>query len=264
MKRLVFATVLLTFVLVGARTASAGPIMPSFSGAPTGWVTDRYQPNVFADIGLFAGRNNVLEIGIDRAQGSTARPSGYSAPFYNTQGMQYVMTGVVGDSLVADLFVEQSWADAGNGNVRTDLWNGMTDGLFVTEYAIIGFTNYGGAPRFRVWDDDTAGQWVDLADPVNYGAWNSFEIRLNANSIEYYVNGVLAYTDFTLSGTTNFGSTIMQAYNFFDPTIAGANAANYSVHWSNTPTAVPEPATLSLLGLGLVGLVVRLRRRRKD
>ena len=70
---------------------TAAELMPDFGGVPTGWVVDRYAPNSFSNVGTFQGRNNVLGIEINSAQGLTSRPSGYQSSFYNTQGMQYAL-----------------------------------------------------------------------------------------------------------------------------------------------------------------------------
>ncbi len=246
-----------------ALPATAGPIMPSFAGVPAGWVTDRYQPTVFANVGTYQGRADVLAIGITSAGSYTNRPAAYQSTFYNTQGMQYTLTGGAGSVLSADLWIPQEWSDpAANGTVRTDMWGVMTDGTTVTDYPIIGFTNYGGDPRFRVWDenlDGGAGAWVDLSTPVAYDAWTSFSIQFTGTEYVYTINGIPVYTDSTVNGSTGFSATIMQAYNFGgDPSIPGANPQDYTAHWSNT---VPDGgATLTLLGCALVGLGT-LRRR---
>ena len=75
----------------------------------------------------------------------------------------------------------------------------------------------------------------------------------------------MVYTDANLlaAGPAKFGSTIMQAYNFGDPTLIGVtSAADYAVHWSNvSPVPEPEAYALAVAGMLMVGLFGARRRK---
>lgn len=71
---------------LGIHTGQAVDLMPDFANIPTGWVTDRYEPHSFSNVGTFQGRDNVLGIEINSAEGRSNRPGGQQESFYDTQG----------------------------------------------------------------------------------------------------------------------------------------------------------------------------------
>lgn len=272
----------ITLLIVLMLLPSAGfanQIMPDFSTLPTGWVTDRYAPNTFGNVGTFQGRDNVLGIGISEAQGASNR-GGLSGQFYNTQGKQYALTGGPGSVLSADLWISSLWLDSNNGNVRTDMWAVMVEAALdengknkVSDYPIIGFTNYGGNARYRVYESHpefnaednewvSVGSWVNITSNVVANAWTSFAIEFTGTSYEYYINGSNVYSDTAIEGSIAFSATIMQAYNFYDTSIGSAVLNDYTAHWSNTPT--PEPGTMLLMSVGALGTALMRRRAKKN
>jgi hypothetical protein len=257
-----------TLALAAASILSAENITPTFATAPSGWVVDRYSPASFSNIGSYQGQNNVIGLGI-----TNAHTEG-TAIFYNTQGMVTPITGGAGDSVTAILYVPASWADAANGSRRTDEWIQTNDTpTHASSWGILGFTNFGGAARFRGWDETTG--WIDFTSTVNYDSWNVLDIAYTAGvydysldvygagRFDYTVNGVYAGSG-AAPGHDALTQYFLQAYNFNGPDGAGTApypggvANDYTADWANAP----EPGTWSMMALASIAIFVGMRKRR--
>lgn len=227
-------------------------LMPSFTNAPAGWTTDRYDPAFFgASTARIAGRNGELQIQVNQAQGYNSRPAGYQTSFYDFQGRTYPIAGTgAGDSISADIYVPASFATAASGNIASYLWAVGYNAGAAADYAIIGFANTPGTGEFAAWDDSTS-SWIGLTAntaPVQYGAWNTVTVIYTGTTFDYYVNGAKVYSMNPAYGSTSIGATILNTFNFFDPNL-NYTAANYSVTWgdSQAPQAINFPSPGNVL-----------------
>jgi hypothetical protein len=66
---------------------------------------------------------------------------------------------------------------------------------------------------------------------------------------------------FTFSNASGSGSFSITLPNVF---VQSGDTANLTAGLTGNQTAVPEPATMLLLGTGLAGVAARIRKRRKD
>lgn len=120
----------------------------------------------------------------------------------------------------------------------------------------MGFYRDGSSSKFRVWDADTAGGWVDVAVPAGSAQWYDLQISGTATGYQYWLNGLSVYTDMTATNPNQLTDVMVQARNFDGPT--------YDVHWDNIGArdgTVPEPGSALLAGIALGGLTLRRRRK---
>lgn len=231
---------------------------------PGSFYTDRYAPTVFQLGNGIYGRNNVLQL--QAGTDAINRPNGQQGTFYNTQGMKMDVNTAGSWLFQSDLYVAGAWATSRPGYVRTDIWaTGTDDAGFSnpTNYPILGFTNYGGAARFRGYDVNT-GLWQDYANTINFDAWNTLGMGFDAgtNTFSYYVNGSLAGSVVGGNTSTGVANVMYQSYNFNDPSLQVSGNPNEIVNWSNVQSSVvPEPSTYALMAFGLAGMFAVRRKR---
>ena len=89
---------------------------------------------------------------------------------------------------------------------------------------------------FRVFDQTSGWTTVPLPAGFAYGTWHNLRIELHADSLKYYLDGQLVYTDPVTGGSVSFGNMMVQAYNFGDD--------GYTAYWDNVashPIGYVEP-----------------------
>ena len=160
------------------------------------WANDRYPPHAFRNWVIWQGKTNVLGLEIDGSDGFNSRPPAFRSTFYDTQGKNHASKPA--DRVVSSsLWVPAAWGDPSLGSRRTDLWIEINPSN--SDYSIIGFTNYGGPPRYRVWTEQGGGMWIDLPTLVVYNAWTDFRIEYDGTNFKYFINNVLVQTEASLA-----------------------------------------------------------------
>lgn len=216
------------------------------------WYTDRYAPAVFESGVDFGGRTGVLRHGVREADNEQNRPAGFNVPFYNYQGKKYDLNSPEGwfVSTSIDMYVDSSWLPG----ARAGFWTTMNNGNLtypIIEYVVGGTGEFTG---FRWWQSYQG--WTDgLA--VAADSWYNLRIERDSQNISFFIDNANIGVVENL-GATGLSNVILNVHN---QGIAG----NYDVHYDNlSMNAVPEPGTIALLGLGLIGVAggAYIRRRK--
>lgn len=101
---------------------------------------------------------------------------------------------------------------------------------------------------------------------INGGQSTTYTATVSGTISTPNVGGVSIVFDnpiqtFTFSNASGSGSFSIQLPNIF---VQSGETANLTAGLTGNQTAVPEPATMLLLGTGLAGVAARVRKRRKD
>lgn len=241
------ATALALVFYAGSACAGLHDTSYPLGTTPGTWQVDRYTPATFVNGGSFAGRSDVLNLGVAAADSQANRPSSFSGPFYNTQGRGLALDLPEYAVVYGSMYLPAAWATSSGPlqNRRTDLWGQASPATGFDTCAnsgcnffpILGFTNAdpanpttaGGTGRYRAFDG-TVGT-IELATPVQYEQWTDVCIAFTGTELKSYINSALVYTQTnlthnnvgTLGPTTHFSRVIMQTYNF---------GADYTAQWS--------------------------------
>lgn len=204
---------LVTFITL-VPFASAVVVLNPFTPAEVAtYVADRTFPSGGVGSVSYAGRNDVLEINIDKDNRSAG------SGFYYTEGVK--KADAFGTELSADLYVDSDWEEK---DVRAGLWGVAVDASSViTSYPIIEFSTArsDASTGWRVWDQN---QWVNLETDFAFDEWSGLTITIEGDAIYFTINGEEVGST-PLNGTVTFDEIIFNSYNY------GASADSYSVNW---------------------------------
>lgn len=234
------------------QTFDTDPILGP-TKAPGIWYTDRYAPAGF-ESATFDGDERLRQT-ISSADSSTARPGSFSSGFYDTQGRKYDVDTTY---MCIDLWIpSEAYLASVVGTRFAGFWGTMVDGADnITGYPIIEYRQDGaGDFGFSVWNGVG---WDDLGAPGGFTneAWYSLEMILVGDDVTFNIGDITHTVEYT--GSVRFDNVILQGYNT-------ASGVDYDIYWDNLKTEqapIPEPTTLSLLGLGLAGMAIRRRRQK--
>ncbi|WP_148234701.1 VPLPA-CTERM sorting domain-containing protein [Pseudooceanicola batsensis] len=258
------ATAVAILSLAGA--ASAATMIETFdtnppiaeNQAPGVYYEDRYPPAGF-ESEHFDGDNR-LKVTLSEDDGEDGRPKAFDSSFYNTQGRKLDTPGATAASI--DIYIADEFTTADNR--IGGLWGSSSSPITAPDlvYPIIEFHGSATGGSFNVWDSNNGG-WQDLGLPGSFTSDNwytiGFVIDSVANTINYFLDGTLSYTDTDAQGALPLDNVIIQAIN----TPEGIDRTIYFDNLSITTPAVPLPAGLPLIAsaLGIFG-ALRLKKRK--
>jgi hypothetical protein len=230
--------------LVGVT--GTGAVVLSPTQAAGAWYPDRYPP-----AGFTAGPTvGSIDEFISASDQDGSRPSGFNSGFYDYQGRKYDLPSGA-TSLGVDLFVPSSWSGlnqqdpsgnpANSGSLASVWGTGLDSSGNVASFPIIGFNNQAGG--FQVFDQTNG--WTNAGGFTGYDKSYTLSFAIDGDTIDYYVNGSLVYTDTTDTGTVSLSNVILQGYD-------GGNS--YHISWANlaavtTTTALVDDAPLQASGV---------------
>lgn len=155
-----------------------------------------------------------------------------------------VSTGGAGDALVANDAIAPGIGGVSDGTGGVDLTDGGTSDVLRVQFS---FSDLGGNLQFILTDGSGFIATGDMALPVG----------LVAGTLDVFLS--LDCVDFSCSNPGFDFTDILNIMMFNNTGVAGRD---WEIHFVDT-TRIPEPATLALFGMGLLGFGLLSRRRRR-
>ncbi|RKF21558.1 PEP-CTERM sorting domain-containing protein [Alginatibacterium sediminis] len=211
--------------------ANAGLVTVEFNDGDSlsDWTVDRAAPAGFEIV------NNELVMSIDGTSSDSS--------FHKTKGMKLDIGRA--DYLAIDIMIDSAWEGVNRFG-----------GIWATAFNLLGgisgwpILEFQGDDGIQAWDNNG---WHATDASYNPDEFNNFAFQINDFGVEYLVNGNVIYTDPNdIYQTAYFGNVILNAKD------AGFE---YNVRYDNLSyRTVPEPTTLAIFGLALLGLTVKRKR----